>query len=424
MNIVHICSYSYGGAGSAAYRLHQALCKEGLDSKFLSLDTLGKKEIAELRIENNDNSEFPGKIVWEKIQWRLRHHLNIDISNFRRRIENKLSAKLPFIKSEITTLPFSDVDILKSKMVSSADIIHLHWVAGILDFRSFFIKNEIPIIWTLHDQNPFSGIFHLIDDEKRNSGKIGNLDSQVKRFKNNLIKSSKGKLTFVSPSTALMTKFNLCELSSFPIKLIPNCIDTSVFAPRDVDCSTFENANLPKSGIKLLFISQNVDSFNKGFDLLSSALTLLRELPILNLIVAGNSGNFRPDSSNIKFASVLSTPQKLSSFYSYVDALVIPSRDENLPNVMLESFACGTPVISFKVGGMLDHIKNFETGLLAEKMTAESLAETIKLFIENKERFDRGRIRKYAENNFGERIIATQYIRLYKSLMSEEKPKP
>lgn len=92
---------------------------------------------------------------------------------------------------------------------------------------------------------------------------------------------------------------------------------------------------------------------------------------------------------------------------------MIPSREDNLPNVMLESFACGTPVISFKVGGLAEHVNNFDTGLIAEEINAASLHKAIQKFFDNKEKFDSKKIRKYAEGHFNEKLIARKYMEVY-----------
>ena len=80
---------------------------------------------------------------------------------------------------------------------------------------------------------------------------------------------------------------------------------------------------------------------------------------------------------------------------------------------MLESFACGTPVISFKVGGLAEHVNNFDTGLIAEEINAASLHKTIQTFFDNKEKFDSKKIRKYAEDHFNEKLIAGKYMEVY-----------
>ena len=91
---------------------------------------------------------------------------------------------------------------------------------------------------------------------------------------------------------------------------------------------------------------------------------------------------------DIRKVGPINDNRKLVDYFSLADAFIIPSREDNLPNVMLESLACGTPVIGFPVGGIKEHVINFKTGLLADNISSESLAEAIEKFCKNQERFN------------------------------------
>jgi glycosyltransferase involved in cell wall biosynthesis len=63
--------------------------------------------------------------------------------------------------------------------------------------------------------------------------------------------------------------------------------------------------------------------------------------------------------------------------YSVVDVFVAPSREDNLPNTVIESMTCGTPVAAFDVGGMRDMVDHRHNGYLTQPFDTEDLARGI-----------------------------------------------
>ena len=102
---------------------------------------------------------------------------------------------------------------------------------------------------------------------------------------------------------------------------------------------------------------------------------------------------------------------------------VIPSLEDNLPNIMLESMACGTPAIAFDVGGIGDIIKEGETGLLATRPRGtESLADKIIWMVSHlEERLKMGRqARKLIERNYTAGLQAERYLKLYMAILKDK----
>jgi glycosyltransferase involved in cell wall biosynthesis len=95
---------------------------------------------------------------------------------------------------------------------------------------------------------------------------------------------------------------------------------------------------------------------------------------------------------------------------------MVPSREDNLPNVMLEALSCGTPVIGFRVGGLMDHIHDGVTGLLATPWDADHLAEKINAFLHTPQMFRQDTIRQYALGHFGGEKIVSAHIALYQGI--------
>ncbi len=108
----------------------------------------------------------------------------------------------------------------------------------------------------------------------------------------------------------------------------------------------------------------------------------------------------------------------MAAAYSAADAVVIPSREDNLPNIMLESLMCGTPVIAFPVGGMPDVIINGFNGLLTKEATSGSLSKSIDDFFRNNNRFSPSEISEKAMEIFSPEVQSMAYLSLYREILN------
>jgi len=148
VNIVHISTSDDGGAGLCALRIHEALLKASMNSKMLcKYKTSGAPEVYTcLPIKKN---------TFQKILFK------IGLRSKREKIELRIKEIAKKIPDVFYSSPFSKYDLAEHPLVKNADIIHLHWIAGFLDYPSFFSKcKDKKIIWTVHDENIFFGGFH------------------------------------------------------------------------------------------------------------------------------------------------------------------------------------------------------------------------------------------------------------------------
>ncbi|MCS6796376.1 MAG: hypothetical protein NZ516_10495, partial [Raineya sp.] len=158
MKVLHINTYDTGGAATACLRLHQGLLQMGVDSKVL----LKHKTRS---IHNTFQFEPLPPTFFQKLYnkfVRIGKELKI-IPLYSKREKKELVLHRLRKGLEMFSYPLSDVDITQSPLYQEADIIHLHWVANFLDWKTFFAKNTKPVVWTLHDQNPFLGIEHYAE---------------------------------------------------------------------------------------------------------------------------------------------------------------------------------------------------------------------------------------------------------------------
>lgn len=426
LKVVHISTSSSGGAGRAAYRIHEALLKKGVDSFFFNISPESNKDLKRvfLQMKGQDTTIKPPNFVERqrnRIKFRITKHFGIEIKSEKDKIK-KVSEEFlniyPSLVCETASLPFSAIDILRHPMVKQADIIHLHWVVTLLDYPSFFRNNRQPIVWTLHDMNPFQGLFHYKEDEIRNRELAHDLDEKVNSIKLKSIKKRKAKMRIVTPSSWLLEEAGNSKI----FKNIKGCsiaypIDTFFF--RRQNRKELKKLNrIPANNKVFLFVAQNINVYRKGFDLLMDAFKKLNNSES-TLIMLGTGDISFVKGIDLRNVGNISNNRKLRDYFSFADAFIIPSREDNLPNVMLESFSCGTPVIGFPVGGIKEHVINFKTGLLAENVSSEALAVAIEMFCKNQDKFNSEVIRKYAIEKFNEELIAGQYIKLYNQFLKK-----
>lgn len=410
MKVLHITKSVKGGAGIAAKRLHEALYEKGVHSGFLS---------ANLTIDFNNQIVDDSFFYYKKPSLFKKIYVKIMAVFFPGQYQQEVS-RFQNIKEklecEIVTLPFSNYKLHEHPLVKEADIINLHWIGEFVDVPSFFKNCTKPIVWTLHDMNPFQGIFHYRNDQDRNNQIAGHFDSEMKRIKKIVFRSVTNG-TIVSPSKWLLEEAKKSDVFlNWDKKRIPNSINLELFNQQDKEALRSEK-NIGSDEFVMLFIANSIKNNRKGFDLLTEALLNLRNIKVTVLIIG--KGEI-PAIDRVKIISLgeVKSFSEMAECYSMADVFVLPSREDNLPNVMLEAFACGTPIIGFNAGGIAEHTIENITGILADEMTAESLANAVKKFYETRNNYNELVIKVYAEENFSYVKQASFYLEIYKSIFS------
>lgn len=210
-------------------------------------------------------------------------------------------------------------------------------------------------------------------------------------------------------------KNELIELGVSPdrITTLRNGVDLELFKPANREKI---RASLAIDGFTLLSVGHLVPV--KGHEVTISALPLL---PGIRLFIAG-SGPDRPKlealakklnvHDRITFLGSLSQ-QDLQNYYNAADALVLASSREGWANVLLESMACGTPVIASNVWGTPEVVAAPEAGLLMAERTPDCLAKTVNAL---RARYpDRAATRRYAEGFDWQETSAGQ-LRIFQSI--------
>ena len=107
----------------------------------------------------------------------------------------------------------------------------------------------------------------------------------------------------------------------------------------------------------------------------------------------------------------------LRLYYSAADVMVVPSRQDNLPQTAVEPTTCGTPVVAFAIGGLPDIVQDKVNGRLVEPFDVEKLAEAIIWVLSDSERHARlsDAARRHA-SRWDQRRVGRQYADLLGAL--------
>lgn len=405
MRVLHINKHASGGAFNAAFHQHLALLASGVDSYFLTLGEL----------QNN----IPNHVVVPKLfHSRIRTFLNrFDKLRTRRRQHRLWLDEVGMPHPEIFTFPDNDYDLSKKVNEIQPDIINLHWVASFLDVRSFFRKVDRPIVWTLHDQNPFSGGFHYEEKDPQLLKAYEQLEKRNIEIKKTHYPDS---MTISAPSKWLSTSASESQLmKDYQQEHIPYSLPTEIFKPSG-QSNARQQLGLPVDKTLLFFVAEKVGVRRKGFDLLLEALLELEkriDLNRLEIVAIGNKSKELEQYSFVRQFGYVNGSEEMAKLYNSADAFVMPSRKDNLPNVMLESVSCGTPVIAFNIGGVPDVIEEGVNGILAREVDAQSLAAAIERFLKGQDQFDRQKISLSAHQRFHFKVQGKAYKDLYGSLI-------
>ena len=368
MSVLHINkSDAVGGAAIAATRLHKGLLSQGLESRFL----VGTAE------SEGEQAASINPHWLDRQLYRFAYRAGLNDVNFA-----------------------STFGISKHPFFQTADVINFHNLhAGYFNYLALpKLTKKRSAVLTLHDMWSFTGhcaYSFECDRWKTGCGQCPNLDTYPRVAKDNTrlalqLKQwvyQRANLRIVTLSNWLTAQVKQSVLAHLPIHHIPNGIDTDVYKPLDVAKSRAE-LGIPLEKQVLMCAAINLKEGRKGSDLLVSALNKLplsvREKTVL--VVLGSSGGQLAELVEmevVELGFITDDRQKVMA-YSAADLFVFPSRADNLPLVLQESMACGTPIVAFDVGGVPDLVRPGITGYLAAPQDIEALAHGIEQMSDNK----------------------------------------
>ena len=414
MKVLHLNTFDTGGAAIAAKRSHLALLEQGVESKMLFV----KK--ASNAIEETFELEARTFTLWDRLKIKLKVLLKQPIGYWQQ-LNHHLKGQDS--NMDLFSLPYSDFDLNLNEHIKWADVINLHWVPSMWDYNLFHKLNK-PIVWTLHDMNPFSGGCHYsgncigFTEDCKNCPQLDgtrnpNLASMFLRYKREF--TGLNSISYVALCNWMIVR--LKSSSAFKnqkIYKIYNSLDTSIF--KSIDQKTArKDLGVPLDRKIVLFVSERTDNYRKGGYMLSRIIHILKEENIyFYAIGASEMTNL---DENLVQLGVIQDEKTMATVYNIADVLIVPSTEDNLPNVMLEALCCGLPVVSFSNGGMNEIIKPGENGLLVEEQTPEAMISAVQEYFLHSSKYVKANISENSQSLFNASKQAKAYVEVYQELL-------
>ena len=400
-----------GGAAIAAGRLTEALKNNGVKAKLLVRDKQ-TENISVVQLErswlNIWNFVWERAVIWMANRFRRNNLFAVDIAN---------------TGADITSLP----------EFRQADVIHLHWVnQGMLSLKDIrrILRSGKPVVWTMHDMRPLTGICHYARECIRYQTachecpflyRCGtkDLSNRVFRKKKKLYQAA--PITFVACSRwleGLARKSAL--LTGQTITSIPNPINTNLFRPGNRNVARHKS-NLPKDMPLILFGSVKIRDERKGIAYFIEACNLLAAgHPELKdkwgVVVFGHKSAYLENLLPFRVYALdyVSNEYDMVNIYNSVDLYTTPSLEDNIPNTIMEAMACGVPCVGFNVGGIPEMIDHLHNGYIARYRSAGDFANGIYWTLAESEyaMLSEQAVRKVA-GAYSEKTVARKYTDVY-----------
>jgi glycosyltransferase involved in cell wall biosynthesis/chromosome segregation ATPase len=401
-HVAHWCTrFHKGGAGIAAHRLFHALSQHGIQGTLLGLD-----EQAPEGVMWNGASEWESALIQTEV----------------------IAPGRPGRGPTRFSLPIHDQ--LAGCHLPTVDIHHLHWINDLLGIGDLtrLLTSGVPVVWTLHDQWPFTGGCHYQGDcqgSERDCGNCPQLAPSVRGWATRLHQAKQSAFhhqappVIICPTAWMATAAKKSSLlAEARVEVIPNAVDTEFYCPgdRQAERATF---SIPPQARVLLFIADDFDEHRKGMDLLTEALANLQDLQNLMVMTIGGSQAqpWEPGARRLDLGR-LQDQQTIRSAYRAADLVVVPSRQDNLPNIIVEASACGVPSLAFKTAGIPEMIDHGVSGWLIDRMSGKALSAGLRKALKAPDQLIHlgQAARELAVQRYSQQVIAERHMNLYRSL--------
>lgn len=408
MKILHICyTDNIGGAAKAAYKMHNGLLKESIESYMLVYN------------KTTDNASIIEQCkFWERIFAYLGFLIQrLVISFFADRKGDDFSI-----------MQFPNNLLVKRINKINPDIVHIHYLGpGIISIKAL-AKMKRKVVWTLHDAFIFTGGCHTPGSCRKYESKCYKCDylkstrnkdiSSVLWQYNNKYIANNTNFNFIAPSSWMKERSESSAiLKGRSVRCIHNPIDTEFFQPMPKEKSKIflglnPNVRLIVSGGSNFELDNN-----KGLSYFLKSLSYIdytiSEFQIL-LFGTKTIGIIEHNAIKVKYLGYLNNPSDLVSLYSAADVIVVPSEQESFGQVAAEAMACGTPVVAFKTSGLMDVIEHKVNGYLANPFEVSDLGAGIMYILNNDLTLA---ARKTVVNKFSEKNVIKQLIDYYQEII-------
>ena len=392
MRVLHLTTTLRGGAGIAALRLNQALRDSGIESSIQCLTSDEKESHADIEIVKRS---FTKKLISKSLTY----------------AQAQLFSKPGIL---LTAISIDQINFNSIKRINP-DVINIHSMYNLVNHNSIKKLSNLgyPLVLTLHDQRAFTAGCHYSKSCSNYSTSCNSCPQATfigKRLVAKIYEKQKralnqvGNLTVVAPSSWLIGLSKKSEiLGRFPSLVIHNPIPSKA----DTNLNKVQNK-------KIGFIATDLTNPLKN---LSSLLLALKELDNskqdLELVLIGK-GKVNAQFSNIKVTKISTLSEsQIAETISNLDLLVVPSLEDNSPNVIGEALMNGTKVIGANIGGIPELLDN-DLNLIFNPKDIEGISKAI---VRNLSKYDKTQVKIKAETMFSFASVADSYLKLYKSVI-------
>ncbi len=414
MRILHLNTYDLlGGAARGAHGLHTGLRRLGVDSHLLVQSKSG----------DEPHVWGPSSKVAKALTPLLPHLDALPLRIYPRR------------RDDLFSLSWIPNRVLGRVAALKPDIVHLHWICNGFIPVAALARIDLPLVWTMMDCWPFTGGCHYPAECRGYEKSCGacpqlgshNTQDLSRRVWLRKAKHWRGLNLTLNASSRWMASCarNSGLFGDRPIELIPHGLDLERYRPISRRTAR-EILGLPLQEKLILFGAFGLGRDpRKGFHYLKAALHLLAARgwdKKARLVIFGSSEPAEPLDIGLptSFLGTLHDDVAMALAYAAADLLVAPSLQDNLPLIVMEAEACGTPAVAFDIGGMPDLIDHLRTGYLARPLDAADLAQGIEWVLTDNRRHARlaAAARSKMEQQFDISLVARQFIDLYQRLIS------
>jgi len=398
-----------GGAARAAFRLHQGLLMEGWDSRML------------VQYQDSDSDGvISNQGFWPQMSSWIRSYLDVIPLQF---YPNRS-------QSYFSTQSIIDPYLQKINQINP-DIVNLHWISGGFLRLETLARIQRPLVWTLHDMWAFTGGCHYNEGCEIYMARCGNCpqlgshqqrDLSLKGWQRKERLYPKLNLTLVTPSAWLAEEARRSPLlQDKRVEVIPNGLNLEIFQPRDKNVAR-ELLNLPQNKKLILFGAQQAARSRKGGDLLQETIKQLagmKDKENYEIVLFGKGIAELSYDFPVHQLGLLRDQLSLNLMYAAADVFVAPSRQDNLPNTIMEALASGTPCAGFKIGGVPEMIDHEINGFIANPFDTGKLALGLKWILEDKDRWQKlsKAAREKAVREYDQYIQVKSYQALFNELI-------
>jgi glycosyltransferase involved in cell wall biosynthesis len=300
------------------------------------------------------------------------------------------------------------------------------WTAGLVDVCA----RMAPVVWTLHDMWSFTGrCAYAYDCDKFCHGcdamcptpheapRVAPERIAAAWQERRLLLARHPQIVAVTPSSWLAAEAERGSWAGHRIDVIPYGVPSDVFVPIPRD-EARRRLGVANDGPVLLLAAHDLTERRKGAEILPQLWRAIRHRPLTVLTMGHGRLAIADPHMHVHALGWIDDERTLALAYNAADVLVHPAPVDNLPNTLLEAFACGTPAIGLPIGGVREQIRAGVSGWLATDASAEALGRAVDEAIASGTDL-RARCRALAEREYGMALQAERYGGLFAALAVE-----